>query len=121
MVEFFIVAVIIFIVVFFIGLYFFCKRLKKKDETKPEVKDNGTKFCKDCKFCKPDNNHAGINRIKYAKCTRALRTSKDDSYYLVSGIEPRKEYYSCSIERDFDCGKKAKFFEKIGSDCENRK
>jgi len=120
MLEFFIVAVIIFVVVFFIGLYFFCKRIKRKYETK-EANDTSLKFCKDCKFFMPDTTCRGDLSIKYAKCKRSIRIGSDDSNYFVTGIAPVNSNYTCSVERQFECGKEAKFFEKIESTYENRK
>ena len=70
------------------------------------------KFCKDCKWCRPDIMDV-MERIftlgfsdglKFAKCARP----KDVD--LVSG---KQQNFYCSTERLFDCGEDARYYQVI--------
>lgn len=85
------------------------------------------KFCKDCRHCRPDNNHwllalpvigwivwvaerIGQHHLIYAKCAR-MPSPDADNDHLITGRPRRERYYFCSTARVSDCGADAKLFE----------
>jgi len=78
-----------------------------------------TKFCKDCKYAKKpllDKIFFSGNeflKCKHEKAIRPNNTESDDYSFLVDGKRnKKKEYYYCSSQRMFGCGKEGKYFEK---------
>jgi hypothetical protein len=77
---------------------------KRMDEIMAEVK-----FCKDCKWCKPQKLLGIINYYPNSKCHNPLLKTHTD--FLVTG--DAKDNWFCSIQRGYlgECGREAKYFE----------
>lgn len=66
------------------------------------------KLCINCKYFVSDNDSG-----KYGKCS--LFPHKESKiYYLVNGINRERQYYHCSLARQFDdmCGEEGKMYKK---------
>ena len=69
------------------------------------------KLCKDCKFAKRNLTDfiLFLGSYRFAKCNHPSAMINPNSDYYVTGGS--SDYYFCSTQRAYDCGKQGKYFE----------
>jgi hypothetical protein len=73
--------------------------------------NNDIKLCKDCKFVKRNlvDLFFFLDSYRFAKCTHPSAIMNPNSDYYVTGNAG--DYYYCSTQRDYECGKQGKYFQ----------
>jgi len=71
-----------------------------------------TKFCKDCVFAKRHISDFILfwGSYQFAKCTHPS-SLKETSDFHITGKTSLSDYYFCSTQRAYECGKQARHFQ----------